>query len=266
MPTTPATAPRPWGEHPLPAEGTSSQISIGPLTLWYRREKNEVWLAHGRAAPDSDPDEARTPPEDWARWAFADHPTSLRITPVMPDRLLVVKPELSFMLLRRARARIYARVPIWVRVEAVTGLEGATLLTELPTIVLSDTWWGDYQEGELGFWLPTKARRELTPDLFETHMVIATLQLTNRSEDDLPVEKLALRVVHLSMFEDEGRLWAEEVKVDYRGASEGSDIRMDDHPPQEADGAKEISAAREKTSGFSARTFQRLRALSGWGG
>ncbi len=255
-----------WGERALPASGETQRVDIGPLTLWLTALQNEVWLAfrrssEGRPAPgDEPPDDL-----DWSRWALSNTPHRLRLRPVLPDRLVVVKPEHPFTLLRKATARVYTRVPAWVRVEAVEGSrsKGKTLV-EIPTEVLSDTWWGDFLTGELGYWLTTKARRGLTPELFEPHLVMSTLQLVNRSDDALPVEKLAWRVEHLSTYEKDGRLWAEETTVSYLGDAEGSEIHMEDRPPEEADGAHEISAARAQVKGLRARTFLRLRALSGW--
>jgi hypothetical protein len=95
---------------------------------------------------------------------------------------------------------------------------------------------------------------------------MCTLQLTNHSRDDLVVEKLVLRVEHLSIYERNGELWAEEVKVNYHGEEESSEILMDDEPPVEARGAREISPPRTLTRSFRARTFARLKALSGLGG
>ena len=186
--------------------------------------------------------------------------------PVLPDRALVVKPDHPFTLTRRARARVYMRVPAWVRVEAVEEGGGRPVrLAEVPTSPLSDTWWGDFLDGEMAYWLTTKARRALTPDLFAPWVIMAVLQLDNHSEDDLLVEKLLMRVEHLSVYEKEGRLWAEEVRVEYHGEAEGSDIHMDDHPPDEAKGAREITPPRTQSRSFRARTFARLRALSGFG-
>jgi hypothetical protein len=229
--------------------------------------ENEIWLTYARADHHGS-ELAESPDEDadWSRWALRDEPRHLRITPVFPDRSLVVKPEFPFTLLRRARARVYMRVPVWVRVEAVEEARSkALLLTEIPTEVLSETWWGDFLEGEIAYWLTTKARRGLRPDHFEPHLVMSTLQLSNLSEDDLRVEKLSLRVEHLSIYQKDGWLWAEEVRVDYHGDAEGSEIHMDDAPPEEAEGATEISPPRFQAKSLSARTFARLRALSGFG-
>ena len=196
-----------------------------------------------------------------------DAPHHLRLLPVLPDRPLVVKPEHPFTLLRRASARIYMRIPTWIRVEAVEERDGgASVLAEIPTVHLSDTWWGDFQEGELAYWLTTQGRREFTPDLFKAHFVMSAVQLDNRSDDDLRVEKLSLRVEHLSIYEKDGWLWAEEVRVDYHGEDDGSEVHMDDEPPREAAGARELTPARAQRRSFRTRTFARLRAMSGWGG
>jgi hypothetical protein len=262
---TPTDSTFAWGEHPLPDTGDTTRIDVGPVALWVRRVKNEIRVASHHLDDGPHPD-GKEPPEDadWSRWALREGSYRLRLTPALPDRMLVVKMEQPFTLLSRAEARIYTRVGAWIRIEAVSD-SGSNKLTEIPTERLSDTWWGDFLAGETAYWLTTRARRELTEDLFEPWLIMCVLHLSNRSPDDLPVDKLGLRVEHLSVFEDQGRLWAEETVVAYRGEDEGSDIRMDDQPPAEAGEAREITPARTQSRGFRARTFARLKALSPFG-
>lgn len=256
-----------WGDRPLPGRGETTRLGFGPLTIWLRVVQNELWVSWTRAGEHVEPQRDLPAEPAWSRWALQEAQTLLRILPVFPDRPLVVKPEHPFTLVRRASARIYMKVPVWVRIEALDARGGnRTLLTEIPTVALSDTWWGDFQDGELAYWLTTKGRREITPDLFRPHVVVSAVQLDNRSDDDLQVEKHALRVENLSIYEKDGRLWAEEVRIEYNGEDEGADIRMDDVPPDEAKGAREISPARFQGRSLKARTFARLKALSGWGG
>ena len=256
-----------WGRRPLPAPGETQRLDIGPLTVWLRAEDGELWIAHIRAGMGEQSDGSLPEGISWGRWALPQGQRDLNISPAFPDRPLVVKPEHSFTLVRRASARIFMRVPVWVHVELLDRPGGSgILLTEIPTVTLSDTWWGDVRDGEMAYWLVVRARRKLTPDLFEPHLVICAVQADNLSEDDLQVEKLALRVEHLSVYEKDGWLWGEEVRVEYHGEDEGTDIRMDDVAPSEAAGAREISPARVQARSFKARTFARLRALSGWGG
>lgn len=273
-----ARLPAPWGRHPLPDDEPLS-LELGPLLLRARRRAGEVWLAHepgdwtraGRAAAGArtgaGPAGGGEDPEDWVRWPLPDAGTELELTPILPTRPLVAEPEFAFRLLPRARARIFVRVPLWVRVSVP--LEGeARELTEVPTVTLSDTWWGTPTEGELCWWLSTTARREVTSEVFEPHVAVCPLALVNRSDDELPVEKIAVRVAHLTLFSDEGRLWADGTRIRYRGVEEGSDLEFSGRPPDEAPDAVRVVEPREEapSRGFHARTFARLKSLPGLGG
>lgn len=260
----------PWGDHPLPEGPDVRAVAIGPLTLWARCTADEIWLAHhsGDWTDRGEIREAGPPSEDegWTRWPVPDETESLRLTPVFPPRTLVVKPELSFRLLPGAHGRIYVRVPLWVR--AVAAGSDEHVLTEIPTVVLSDTWWGEFSEGELCYWLSTTARRQVAPEIFQPHLAVCPLDLANRSETELEVEKIALRVDHLSVFRGENGFWSDVTRVKYRGDAEESEVEISGRKPSEAGGdVVRVSEPRSRSSrSFSARTFSRLRSLPGLGG
>lgn len=264
--------PDPWGRHELPGDEPLA-LELGPLALWLRRRDDEIWLAHvpgdwtraGRDRVQEPP--ARPEDADWTRWPVPPGTAALELAPVLPPRPVVAEPELSFHLLPRARARVFVRVPLWVRVDAVVDGEPRRL-AEIPTATLSDTWWGTPTEGELCYWLSTTARREVGPDVFEPNVAVCPLALANRSDDELPVEKIALHVVHLSLFAEEGRLWADTTRVRYRGVDEGSEIDVSGERPEEAPDAVRVGEPREEPSarGFHGRAFARLKSLPGLGG
>ncbi len=279
--------PSPWGEHEL-SEGTPTVVRIGPIELWFETVNGEIRLAHrypsghdlpplSGSAPALAPDPenqlsaAGEPPDKgiWSRWATPGGETRIRLVPGFPDRTLVLQPELPFRLLPRAEARIFVRVPLWVRIELpVEGASAPLLLTEIPAIPMSDTWWGGFMEGELTYWLPTKARRVVTPELYVSHMAICTLQLRNRSTADLEVSKLAFRVAHLALLLDaEDHFWSSESRVNYHGEAEGSQIDISERAPVEAGETTLVLSPRTPLArGFRARTFERLRVLPGLGG
>lgn len=266
--------PPPWGKHTLPRDDPIT-VEIGPLALWARSRGDEIWIADDpgdwtRLRKEVDPSTRDRPTapagEDWVRWPVPDGSDELNLSPAFPPRTVVVEPQLSFRLIPGARARVYVRVPLWVRLEVV-GAE-TRLLTELPSVVLSDTWWGSFTEGELCYWLRTTARREVSSEVFAPYVAVCPLELSNHSDDELAVEKIALRVLHLSLFGEDGRLWADETRVRYRGAEQGSKIDVSGKRPPEASGARLVTPPREEppARGFQARTFARLKSLSGLAG
>ncbi len=247
----------PWGRRSVPASDGCT-IQAGPLSLHFRQVAGEL-----RIRPEY---EGEREPAPWTRGAIRGWTGELQLSPVFADRPLIVQPEESFWLYRKAEARIYVRVPMSVRINAITEEDGEVTVSRVPTQVFSDTWWGSLEEGEVGFHIGTLARREVTRDLHNHWMCICPLHLRNRSRDDLHVDRIALRAQHLSVFTTATALWADETRVDYMGEDEGSRLVMVGAAPQEIGNAERISAAEIPIpTGFRARTFTRLKgAISEW--
>jgi len=245
-----------WREINL-EDGARHSLLLGPLEVHMARDGGEV-----RVATRSRDEEGEL---RWGRWTVApDFDGRLRLAPALPDRPVVVKPEDDFWLLRGAQARIFVRVPLWLRLETVKD-DPSILLTE-PTAVLSDTWWGSPVDGELGYYLETRARRQILPDEFLEHVCICPVQLVNDSDTDFLVTRFALRTAYLGVYRDGSRLWSNTTRVRYRGEALDSALDVDPDPPPETD-APEVARPPDRAMGrgFTARTFSRIRSsLGGW--
>lgn len=253
-----------WGKYRIPGDAPLV-LRAGGLVVFVWKQRDEIWASHTHV-PEGE--ESPSPPVEsdssWERWGASRSPDEVEVMPHLPDRALVLRPENPFHLLPGARARVFVRVPLTMRI-AVPGSTGGLLL-ELPTTSLSDTWWGDRLSGELCYWLHIRARRGAPPELFRTDRIICPLALENQAGEDLPVEKILLRSRHLSVFRGDGSLWSDEVRIRYRGEEVGSDLEMRGHTPPEAPGAPRLTPPRVPlTRGLTARTFARLRSLPGLG-
>ncbi len=251
-----------WGEHEIPIEQIDS-FTLGDLHFWCKRTKNEIQIAYLRNISMKDLPE---PPENatWSRWALKKEHPSVRITPLFPDRPIVVKPESPFKVNLGVQARIYTRVPIWIKFELVN--RESTKLLEIPTVVLSNTWFGSFMEGELCYWISSGARREIEPDPNRSYLAICPIQLINKSEDDLLVEKICIRVSNLSLFYDGQQLWSDETKVIYKGVEGTSQIEFSGKPPAEAPSVELIASPRYPVKkSLMAHTFASLKDLPGMG-
>jgi hypothetical protein len=134
----------------------------------------------------------------------------------------------------------------------------------VPTVVLSDTWWGTLEEGELCYWLETRARRAIGPADLVSHLVVCPLHLVNESDEPLHVEKIALRVAYLTIYRAGEGLWSDQTRVLYSGDVEGSRLEMEGRPPREATDPVLLSPPeRIAAGGLRARTFRRFRSMKG---
>ena len=253
----------PWGRYRIPSDDPL-QIQVGPLTIFVKKEGDEIWVTHRDAESHGAEPNVSDPELKWERWGASESPDEIEVLPTFPDRPLVLYPENPFRLLPGAKARIFVRTPLWVRLQ-VPGRQGGEL-AEIPTLTLSDTWWGKPEDGELAYWLHIMARREAPSEIFLPDRIICPLALVNGAKEDLPVEKILLRASHLSIFKGQESLWSDEIRISYRGEEEGSELEMTGRPPMETPGAPRLVPPRTHLAkGFSARTFARLRAFQGLG-
>ncbi|RMI15118.1 MAG: DUF432 domain-containing protein [Calditrichaeota bacterium] len=256
----------PWKAYPLPGDDPLF-IRIGSLHLWIRSTTDELWLAYRHQESANGAEATSEPsafpvPEDlqWHRWTFSHKSFEFHLRPIFPDLPVVVKPEYPFRVTPEVRTKIYIRVPLWVQVRLKD-----TVITEIPSVVLSHTWFGSFTDGELCYWISSAARKKIDPDPTRPFLAICPVHIRNRSDEELLVEKICLRVKWLSLYLLEDQLWANEARVNYRGRESVSEIEVFRRPPPEAPGAKLITPPREESRSFAAKTFASLKELPGLG-
>lgn len=249
-----------WGELPLPG-AACEPLRIGQLNLWFKVLEGDLWHSW-KHAQDGDPD-SQTPAEDasWSRWALQEDKRRLRLLPVYPDRPVVVKTESPIMLSPRDSVQIYIRCPLWVRVELLN--HSPVTVTEIPTVVLSNTWFGTTLEGDLCYWVSSGARREAQADPDRPFLAVCPILVRNRSEDDLKIEKVCLHVEWLSLFEKDGQLWSDLTRVTYHGKKRASEVEVNGKPSGRAAGARLVSLPRHPSKReLSVRTFAALKEIA----
>lgn len=253
--------------------GQTHTHQVGPVTIYLKKIANEIWVAHKHLPAQQEGDKhdfrgsedetamnnsKEDPGLDWVRWALKEDIYKFSFLPCFPDRPIVIKPDYPFKISKGAEARIYSRVPVFVRV--VPSDYPDFVITEIPTVILSNTWFGAFTEGQLCYWLPTTARRSIDPEMFEQHMAVCTMQIKNNSQEELKFENICLKVERLSLYAKDEYLWADQSDITFQGEEKNCDIEMKGRLPVEAEGGKLITGPRTPIKkGFAELTFQRLK-------
>jgi len=179
---------------------------------------------------------------DWKRWALEHEAKEVRFWPTLPNRPLVIKTRIPVIVPPKTTVKLYVNFPIWLEVSVLQEDEYYTLDTIVPT-TLSNTWYGTQYEGQLCYALRSRARRSLEDLTDEPLRAVCLFQITNRSEDSLPVEKIKIDPNHLSLYQSGSRLWTNCVNVTFKGNDEHSELHYDSSPPEELKNAKLIREA-----------------------
>jgi len=245
----------PWERRPLPGEEPRPTV-IGDLTLLERFDGRDYWLARVHTTSKTEPAEPK-----WLRWPLNEDYDTVSLAPLFPDRPVVVETEVPICLTPGSQTRIFARCPLWVRLDLV----GRSQLTidEMPCAVLSNTWFGVFTDGTLAYWVSSRAQTRIEPDPARPWMAICPVHIRNQSEVELKIERICLRVERLSLFAQDRQLWSDETRVAYRGLDKISSIENSGQRTQETSDSLLVAPPRVSAKeNIAARTFSSLKTLS----
>ena len=107
-----------------------------------------------------------------------------------------------------SQVRVYVGLPLWVEVRDADGL-----LADLPLVVLSDTWFGTPLEGTLCY--ATRTWMSTLPGTLglAVHRALCPVDVHNRGEDVLALQRLRIPAPHLTLVRRDGALWTSAVEV-----------------------------------------------------
>lgn len=241
-------------------DGEAEHLSLGEaLELRLERHHNEFRLQHRTPSAEAPP-----PAYSCARWVLQEAPKaaarrmSVSVMPALPDRPLIVRPEFPLHLMPGAEIYIFIRVPLFVSISHERPQKRA-LLTELPSFRLSNTWFGEITEGELCYWLKTHAHTVPETEEHKPHLCTCPIHIVNTSDEELPADKLCLRMDTLHIYELNGALWSDQMNIFYKGEDKFSDLDPAGKPPAQAPGARLLSPPRKSdSSNIAVRTFKAL--------
>lgn len=136
-------------------------------------------------------------------------------------------------------------IPVWLGIEEAVA--SPVTLVEIPTVVLSNIWFGDPMSGELCYSLVTRARRAVAATDREPHRAVCLFEVHNDSEQSLKIQRLRVHGPSLAVYEHEQRLWSNRTVARFKDKDRGSEVEVIRRSPQK--GMTHRTAAREPVRG-----------------
>jgi len=240
------------------------------LSIWLKRSGEDWYLASRTSDKETAPSPLRETkgsriPKDLSfnRWVVGGEQSTVQLIPAMPDRPIVVRPSVPLRVPVDRDALFFTRIPVWIRV--VAGSPQGITLCELPSLTLSNTWFGEPTAGELCYALRTRAVRTLEEIETRAYAAICPITIRNLAPKELNFERLCLRVEHLSVYQGPDRLWTNDLEVRFQGEEQSSQITIGREAPGYAEGLVKVCEARQPAEKTLLRqSFSALRSLTGF--
>lgn len=247
------------------AEEETLRLGLGPLNIWIHRGTNEWHIAHENVLNEEDRcilDRSQDFPSrtDWTRWIIDHQIETIQLCPKLPDRPLIVRPEMPMCLMPKESVLFFVGIPIWLSIFFGKQSHRAT---EIPTMRLSNSWFGSVTAGELCYALKTTAKLHLEDLLPHPHRVIFPLEIRNSSTEKLNFERLCLHMKTLNIYQGQSRMWTNRGRVVYRGEEKWSRVVYARNAPKFDQAKLLLSEASENLPrGVLLQTFDNLKQLA----
>ena len=222
------------------------------MNLWIKRIGLD-WLIASETRPVDNPVSAYWSVTDnepceksLQRWSFSEKYDHIEVAPCMPDRPLVVKTHLLTSLPPGGQATFYVSIPLWVSLSAVRKTD-TVAMTKHSSQTLSNTWFGNHDEGEFCYALKTSAVRTGAEAGVEPHRALCPVVIYNKEDIPLPVQKICIRAKHLSIYQCGKQTWTNRISVTFKGNGKSSKVEYDALPPSEAGSPILLKTAEEKS-------------------
>jgi hypothetical protein len=236
-----------------------THLGLGPLDCWIKRSAHD-WSIAIRRDPEQQVrwvrDEAapeRSEELVWQRFPVDKRTARLRIKPCFPARPVVIRPDAPYRILPGDKVQFFMSVPLGLRI--MTDEAQPVVLLQEPSMILSNTWFGDHAEGELAFSLRTSARRSVEELDDRRYRITCPVRMKNVSGELFSFERFCLRVSCLNMYRGAARFWANEIGVTYKGPDHISRVAYTDKAPRMGREAELIVRAEQSADHFSLRSF-----------
>ena len=218
-----------WATIPIEA-GQIYRGRFGHRVVWVKEQEGD-WYVADELRSDEGADEplqsdsGPPPATPWMRWASPDAPSSLTISPILPDRPLVVRPSEVLRIPAGVTASVYLEIPLWIRLSVGDGVS----LCELSVAALSNTWFGSPVVGELCYSLLSPTRRQIGP--VSSWQAVCPVVIGNASARELEFRRLCVHVEYLSLYAVDSRLQTNGVTFLFQGEEDEAQVVLSKAPP-----------------------------------
>jgi len=232
----------------------------GQLNLQLMFEQDEI-LSHAEYREDDGESCVTGRPDRTDRY-ITGGAGRIGLLPAMPDRPLVLKPKIPRRIPPGVQIQLMFFIPVWIQV-LLEKKGGNVLLDEYPSVILSSTWFGDMQSGELCYTLETELFQNSCSLPEDSNLAACILNIRNNSNSMLEFSRMAVHAEHLTVFSNGINLYTNEITVDYNGVEQISQLKYSPKGPKCSVPLHKVNGPRDTPSkSLLKRSFSFIKLLT----
>ena len=199
-----------FGKHQI-TPGNTKSFLLGDSTLWLKREK-EGWYILQKG---NEKEQEEQPDFSGAEYFQTGKSNSIVIAPALPVKPMVFKGS-QLKISPKQKFTFFLKIPLIIQIYYSKNTE-ENLLKEFSYKRLSDTWFGEPDNGEAAFALGNEYFLNFETIENSPFEAICPVSIFNNSLNTLEIQRQIIRVEHLSLYKNTDKVVTSLVQVEYKG-------------------------------------------------
>lgn len=199
-----------FGKHKV-LPGEIKFFHLGDSVLWFKREKEGWYILQKENTYEME----EKPDFSTAEYFQTGNSNSIVLTPALPVKPLVFKGS-NLKVSPKQKFTFFLKIPLTIQMHYSKYSE-ETFLKEIPYNRLSDTWFGESDAGEAAFALGNEYNLNFETIETSPFEAICPVSVFNNSSNTLEIQRQIIRVEHLALYKNKGKIVTSMVYVEYKG-------------------------------------------------
>lgn len=170
----------------------------------------------------------------------------LHVVPALPNKSVVFRNNKNIKISAGESAKLYFRIPLGIQFY-FQEVKDENRIFEIPMQRLSDTWFGEADNGEAAFSIGSNYDTEFAEIQEMPWESISPVEIINKTTSVFDLQRLILRVEDFSLFLKNNQLLTNHVHIEFTGPDHDGSVNLSVR--KEIHGTKPLQLARPRTEG-----------------
>lgn len=156
---------------------------------------------------------------------YASDSNELFVVPALPDKAVVFRNNKNIKVSAGQSARLFFRIPL--NMQFYFGqVKEENRITEVPLQRLSDTWFGEIDEGEPAYSIGSNYDKSISDVEANAWEAIASVEIINNTFGVLDIQRLILRVEEFNLYKKGDQILTSHVAIEFKGQEQAESVAL----------------------------------------
>jgi len=170
----------------------------------------------------------------------------LIVVPALPDKAVVFRNNKNIKISAGESANLYLRIPLTIQFYFQEVKDGCRLF-EMPLQRLSDTWFGEIDNGETAYSIGSNYNTAFSEVQATDCEAISSVEIINNTSGVLDLQRLILRVEDFSLYLKNKQLLTDHATIEFKGQEQAGSVNLSIR--KEIHGEKPVQMAKPRSIG-----------------